>query len=114
MHGQWLKNILGGGSGSGGSGGGALVVTCSDEGVLDKTWKEIHDALAVGTNVVVQLPAISEEGSHLRDNMIQVITGVEHVVVYGELAKVLYMVSSAGGEDFRTASENGYPAADNS
>lgn len=34
--------------------GGVLVVNDND-GTLDKTWKEIHDALVSGTNVIVSL-----------------------------------------------------------
>lgn len=41
-----------GGSGGGSSGGGVLVVTDTD-GTLDKTWQEIHDAMAAGQIPVV-------------------------------------------------------------
>lgn len=44
----------------GGSGGGGLVVTATEENgsfVLDKTWKEIHDAIASGQNVSMLLSA---------------------------------------------------------
>ena len=41
-----------GGSGGGSSGGGVLVVH-NVEGTLDKTWQEIHDAMAAGQIPVV-------------------------------------------------------------
>lgn len=42
-----------GGGGGGSSGGGVLVVHQDEYGTLDKTWQEIHDALAAG-----QIPVI--------------------------------------------------------
>ena len=38
---------------SGGGGGGSLIATATN-GTLDKTWKEIHDALYAGTPVFVR------------------------------------------------------------
>ena len=42
-----------GGSGGGSSGGGVLVVHVSSEGVMDKTWQQIHDAVLTGGAVSV-------------------------------------------------------------
>ena len=41
-----IAKAIGGGSGGGGgsSGGGVLVVHEDENGTLDKTWQEIHDA----------------------------------------------------------------------
>ena len=47
---QLLKEIAENGGSSGG--GGGLVVHVND-GTLDKTWQEIHDAMASGRSVVV-------------------------------------------------------------
>lgn len=38
---------------TGSSGGGGLVATCDANGVLDKTWQEIHDAMASGSHVSI-------------------------------------------------------------
>lgn len=57
---ELMDKIDQGGGGGGGSGGGGLVVTATEEGgsfVLDKTWKEIHDAIASGQNVSILLSA---------------------------------------------------------
>jgi hypothetical protein len=37
----------------GGSGGGVLVVHVDEEGMLDKTWQQIHDAFVSGVAVIV-------------------------------------------------------------
>lgn len=39
----WMKEIIDA-SGGGGGGTGVLVATMDENGVLDKTWQEIHDA----------------------------------------------------------------------
>ena len=44
---------------TGGSGGGALIVNIEEEGVrwiLDKTWKEIKDAIVGGSVVYIKFP----------------------------------------------------------
>lgn len=41
---EWMKEIIDASGGGGGGGGGDVLVVHEDEGVLDKTWKEIHDA----------------------------------------------------------------------
>ena len=59
--GHWAVEYLGEGNGHGGSGGGGeMVLTVTKEVVgndtyciLNKTWKEIKDALAAGTQVVL-------------------------------------------------------------
>jgi hypothetical protein len=38
----------------GGAGGGVLVVHYDENGVLDKTWQEIHDAVVAGQFIVIQ------------------------------------------------------------
>lgn len=52
---QWLEQSSEGGSGGGGSIGGGLVVVWAvyDDDSLDKTWQEIHDAMAAGTPVTM-------------------------------------------------------------
>jgi hypothetical protein len=100
MANNMLQSLLfsGGGSGGGSGGdGGVLVVHQDENGVLDKTWKEIHDApFAVLYRVVVgaattycPILTIGDEGGYFVD-----------------------FIDSAEATDyiFSTDSENGYPA----
>ena len=41
---QFLSDIIDQGGGGGGSGGGGVVSVHDNNGTLDKTWQEIHDA----------------------------------------------------------------------
>lgn len=56
-----LINALAGGSSGGGSSGGGVLVVHMDEdtGALDKTWKEIHDAVVAGQ--IVNIPIYNGE-----------------------------------------------------
>lgn len=72
--GHWAVEYLGEGNGQGGSGGGGLVVHVSTdeatgEKTLDKTWQEIHDALAAGTYTMVL------EGDTSSDNLTPAMVG---------------------------------------
>lgn len=50
---MFLDAIAKGGSGGGSSGSGVLVVHYQN-GALDKTWQEIHDAVVAGQFIVIQ------------------------------------------------------------
>ena len=87
---EMFANMSGGGS----SGGGVLVVH-NEDGALDKTWKEIHDAFP---NVYID--SASDEGS---------IESVAYMAVKNEGA--LYnLVTAYSQSEFIAESENGYPA----
>ena len=98
----------GGGSGGGsGSGGGALAVTCSESGVLDKTWQEIYDAMAAGNSVTVSYPAFYSETEYdLRVAVVPV--AYKYVGEHG----TSYVVEVGGG-GFDSAAPNGYPKDEN-
>lgn len=52
-------------NGVAGSGGGVLVVHANDDtGVFDKTWQEIHDALAAGEIVVLPSGSIGGDEAY--------------------------------------------------
>lgn len=80
-----------GGSGGGSSGGGVLVVH-NDDGTLDKTWQEIHDASF----------AVVKDGP-TTDFVFYV--DVE-VMISGDNE---YVVRTAGGSTAKTDSPDGYP-----
>ena len=71
--------------------------------VFDKTWKEIHDAIISGHNVLI-IKEHDEAGMHIEDyDYIQQIS-VEPDVYY---------IQSFGGYSYETDSENGYPVSAN-
>lgn len=77
-------------------GGGVLVVHVNENGVLDKTWKEIHDA-------GVCFLALETSGSG------------NSGTTYGLIAQVvtngsLYGVAISQSQVYATDNENGYPA----
>ena len=86
---------------SGGSGGGVLITT-SVGGTLDKTWKEINDALLAGTNVFVATER-SYEGE-VYSHQMDLIDGLAHTLPN------TYQISTKN-TNFETYSENGFPAA---
>lgn len=92
-----IKAVGGSGGGGGGSGGGYLAVH-SNDGVLDKTWKEINDALVEGKYVC--LVQISDETKH-KINFITWYDGSEYYV-------------EINGNSYVTDSENGYPILESS
>ena len=77
----------------------------TEKEVLDKTWKEIHDAIVAGRNVVVAKESNSSWAG-------------QHIVAYDYITEV--GESLAEGEDYylqvmmgtiyATSTENGYPA----
>lgn len=90
-------NKLEQGVASAGGGSGILIVTETD-GTLDKTWKEIHNALASGTIV-----AIPESGT---DAFLHIAR--EASVEEGNYSIFLFET----GMYFTTDSENGYPTVE--
>lgn len=59
-----IINILGNVAGGGGGANG-FVLTENESGALDKTWKEIHDALAAGRPAVVLVDSDGLSGANL-------------------------------------------------
>ena len=95
------------GSGGGGAGGGFLKVGMDMETMtLDKTWKEIHDALVAG--YYVNCPGVGVNGAtQLRLVGANVIGAEEEEASYmiigyrdGSTSRIVYVANS----------ENGYPA----
>ena len=88
-----LKEIAEGG----GSTGGGLVVHVND-GTLDKTWQEIHDAMSSGSSVVIDGGDDFLELGHP-------ICTVLSTAIDGDY----YCVSAALGVLYRVDSTDGYP-----
>jgi hypothetical protein len=86
-------------------GGGALVVNLSIDGddkfVMDKTWKEIRDAMA--TQVVVA-DFYVEEGQDLNRHLV-----VETAYAQGTYAVAIFSFSTQVKIILTTDNENGYP-----
>jgi hypothetical protein len=98
-NGMW---VAGAESGGGGSGGGYLKVSMDAEGTLDKTWKEISDALSAGYYVNI----IMQETEHVFQNRAYEClydNGDYNVNAYGLLGNSISVAT------FITDSENGYP-----
>ena len=102
------------GGGGGGGGSSALIVggTYDDTTyscTLDKTWKEIHDAVANGGIVIVNLEeAVAAAGEpFLADCGLWIVTSVISPVVPGDL----YAIEGSTGNSWGTDSEDGFPAA---
>jgi len=72
------------------SGGGVLVVNADADGILDKTWQEIYDAMLSGGAV------FSRNG------------GVTAFVFAG-MGGTRYHVDTAMGDEFYTSTTDGYP-----
>lgn len=87
-----LIRDLGNVTGGGGGGGGVLVVNLNN-GALDKTWQEIHDAMLAGGAVMIT-----------DDGFVIVIVSAG----YSTLRNV-YIVMS-GDTDYVTSTPDGYPA----
>ena len=91
------------GSGGGGSGGGFLKVGVNPEtGALDKTWKQIHDALSAG--YYVSLAIEMEDGGVYQDSIYSAETALDDQ--YGVYSYSLHENSTS---QFMTDSEDGYP-----
>lgn len=88
-----------GGSGGGSSGGGVLVVHQDENGVLDKTWQEIHDA---GVSVLLVNVDSKVYVNHCMD-----------IDSHGSAWSVLYANTERDGTTFTShyvaSSANGYP-----
>lgn len=94
-----------GGSGGGSSGGGVLVVhetVSGDTHTLDKTWKQIADAVDSGGLPYVVM--INETGG----NIVKTV----HIVDSVAIGSGLYIVG-LGENGYATADENGYPSFGN-
>lgn len=94
-----------------GSGGGSFVIGVDQEtGTLNKTWKEIHDALISGQYVVCISDGDSIVGvSRVEAALTQFSPGsssAEYVVV---LSSCNFMSQQVGFFDCIADSENGYP-----
>lgn len=88
-----ISDNYNGSGGGGGTGGGVLVCTEDENGTLDKTWKEIYDAITGGK---ICLIATNEFG---RD-ILSVVTSIatDNNTMYGVLsAENLYITNTEGG-----------------
>ena len=86
-----LIKAFGGGGGS--SGGGGVLVVNDVSGTLDKTWQEIHDALLVGSVLVV----------------VEDVVGVTQDIV-NNVTENHYAVKTISDGQYRASSASGYPA----
>jgi hypothetical protein len=82
----------------GSSGGGVLVVHRDENDTLDKTWQEIHDAIADG---IVVISRVSEKNA-LSD---LILTANDNTPNTG-----YFEVESVGGDIYAASSANGYPS----
>lgn len=87
------------GSNNGDSGGGNLVVH-DNNGTLDKTWKEIHDALGAGYYTIVLYYTESSE----QFEQIQIIDAYKEDNYYVKVGIAML------AKIYMTDSKNGYPA----
>lgn len=85
---------------SGGGGGGVLIVHDVD-GTLDKTWKEINDALAGAVVLIVEDDGY---GGHMSSH---VISAYDEEGEYAVVAD-----TKPSGTTYTTDSENGYPSSE--
>lgn len=93
-----------GGSGGGSSGGGVLVVNMDTAtGTLDKTWQEIHDALAQGIPCVI---LYAEDGYVEQDLIVSVMASAGY---YSVIALTAHGTTPFAGK-LTAASADGYPA----
>ena len=98
------------GGGSGGGGGGSDIVVVHDNGALDKTWQEIHDAMASGKIIISVFEEETEEESIVS---MGVFTGAEPFA--GEY--ICFAIATSIGSDtpettvwrYATDNANGYP-----
>lgn len=97
----FLDAIAKSGGGGGGSSGGGVLVVHYENGALDKTWQEIHDAVASGQFIVIQ----NENDDGIFWNYI---SSVESDSNY-YMVMVLWSGTETVGE-LGTNSPTGYPA----
>ena len=106
---QYLDAIAKNGGG-GGSGGGALVVTVTLDGsgtnrTMNKTWKEIYDALCNGNTVVARYTDDNE--FTFQDNVDTVIAVEE--MLYKDGGDHFFSVTTTYLGSFNAESKDGYP-----
>lgn len=109
---EFIKTLKSGGSGSG---GGALTVNCthdSDDNCLrlDKTWKEIDDALRSGQIVIVLVevePGTTTAGAYLATTS-QELLDVDNLPPYCCLVHGMGYTAN-GNVPFEATSEDNYP-----
>lgn len=91
-------------AGSGGGGGGGLVVHDTESSgvhTLDKTWKEIHDAMSAGGSVVVVAGSVDEGYYTLCGVVCEFTLGTYSVSI---------LTTGGGSVSYETLSETGYPS----
>lgn len=100
----------GGGGEGGGEGGGStssgLVIQKDAEGALDKTWQEIHDALASGIVPVILFPDNTDAAYGLEDSVAAVALAGHET---GSETSGLYVINDGYGSLYACESANGYP-----
>lgn len=98
----WAENS------GGGSGGGVLVVHIDEEySALDKTWQEIHDALAQGTSCVT---LYTEDDDNVVQGLIaSVVTGGPPDLRVYTVHAITTQGDTVAGETWIATSRDGYP-----
>ena len=98
-----------GGSGGGGGGGGALIVNGTTVGAtttLDKTWKEISDAIKSSGAYILN----SDEGGVWSNVVTAAYTDNGAYIVEDQVFATYQGTTSIITEQYTTDSENGYPS----
>lgn len=86
-----------------------VMVINDNNGTLDKTWQEIHDAMAAGTFCVVKKTAQEIGKDYVRNYPVveTVKTGMASPYTYA----VNTTFNNQEGVEYTTTSETGYPAS---
>ena len=90
-----------GGSGGGGSSGGGVLVVHYENGALDKTWQEIHDAVVAGQFILIQ----SENDDGIFWSYIASVESSSNYYVVN-----VFWTGPASTSSLETNSPTGYPA----
>ena len=107
-----LAGVFAGG-GSGGGGGGYFQIEVDDDGVLNKTWQEIYDAVKAGMYCTIRYV---DEGADWDTTLVETITNVyRDQSTYGVWTCQLCPTGSTSGFEpspglYEASAANDYPA----
>lgn len=88
------------------TGGGGLVVNLSEDGVFDKTWKEIYDVISAGASVFLKYPDDTDPQFGIEKKM-EPVASIFHDT--GTETSKQYVVQNLTGAAYVTNEETGYP-----